>query len=389
LNIVLGLFSDDLGERLGCFRGAVAIRPDSSSALVNLGVALRNKKNVDGAIACFNKALECDPTSAAAHNNLGLVLYEKQNRDGAIACYKKALECDPKYSKAHYNLGLALYQSEKPDLDGAIDCYRKALQSDPKDARAHTNLGLALLDKKDVAGAIACFNKALKHDPKLPNAHIGLGQAQLAQGQFAEAKQAFTRAVQCLPPGDPLLDYLQNRLWHCQNLLAMDQKLTAVLQGQTQPASALEYLVLGKMCVEFKQRYAAAVKLFAAGFAAQPALADDLTKAIRYHAARTAALAAAGKGRDADTVDSPGKSKLRLQALEWLKADLELWQRQAKSKEPKVLQTVVKSLTNWQTEPDLASVRDETALAQLPPAERQDWQQLWSDVAQLLQQAKK
>jgi tetratricopeptide (TPR) repeat protein len=42
------------------------------------------------------------------------------------------------------------------------------------------------------------------------------------------------------------------------------------------------------------------------------------------------------------------------------------------------------SLTTWQTDPALASVRDPAALARLPAAERQQWQRLWADVAALV-----
>jgi hypothetical protein len=41
-------------------------------------------------------------------------------------------------------------------------------------------------------------------------------------------------------------------------------------------------------------------------------------------------------------------------------------------------------LKHWQRDRDLASVRGRGALAQLPPAEREGWRQLWSDVAELL-----
>jgi tetratricopeptide (TPR) repeat protein len=42
------------------------------------------------------------------------------------------------------------------------------------------------------------------------------------------------------------------------------------------------------------------------------------------------------------------------------------------------------SYATWQTDPALASVRDPAPLAQLPAAERRQWQRLWADVAALL-----
>jgi tetratricopeptide (TPR) repeat protein len=42
------------------------------------------------------------------------------------------------------------------------------------------------------------------------------------------------------------------------------------------------------------------------------------------------------------------------------------------------------SLATWQTDPDLASVRDPAALAKLPDSEREQWRHLWTDVAAML-----
>ena len=44
-------------------------------------------------------------------------------------------------------------------------------------------------------------------------------------------------------------------------------------------------------------------------------------------------------------------------------------------------------LRHWQKDPDLASVRDKEALAQLPEAERAAWQELWAEVETLRQKA--
>jgi hypothetical protein len=46
---------------------------------------------------------------------------------------------------------------------------------------------------------------------------------------------------------------------------------------------------------------------------------------------------------------------------------------------------VVQTLRHWQTDPDLAGVRDKEAFATLPEAEREAWRKLWGDVEGLLQ----
>ena len=56
-------------------------------------------------------------------------------------------------------------------------------------------------------------------------------------------------------------------------------------------------------------------------------------------------------------------------------------------KDPKALDLpflVSWSLSAWQTDPALTSVRDQAALRKLPDAEREPWQRLWMDVATLI-----
>ena len=48
-------------------------------------------------------------------------------------------------------------------------------------------------------------------------------------------------------------------------------------------------------------------------------------------------------------------------------------------------EAVQRTLHHWQSDPDLAGLRDPAALAKLPQKERDEWQQLWANVAALLQ----
>jgi hypothetical protein len=169
--------------------------------------------------------------------------------------------------------------------------------------------------------------------------------------------------------------------------LALDQKLAAVQMGQPPPTNAKEQLDLAELCRKYKKQYAAAVKFYAAALATEPTLADHLKTAPRYQAASAAALAAAGKGKDAAALDQQEKTKLRQQALTWLQAELKSWQRQLDGKQADP-QQVEKALSQWQTDAALAGVRDVKQLAALPEPERLAWQQWWADVAAVLQQAR-
>ncbi|HKB40280.1 MAG TPA: tetratricopeptide repeat protein [Gemmataceae bacterium] len=240
-----------------------------------------------------------------------------------------------------------------------------------------------LTKKRRLGEAIACYHQAIALDPKLAQAHGALGQALLRQGRFTEARDATRRALDLLPERAPLRGRVTQQLQACERLLALDEKLPAVLKGDAQPAGTQERLQLADLCVRYKKRYVAAVGFFTAAFAAEPMLATDLQRQHRYNAACCAALAAAGKGEDAATLDDQERARLRQQARTWLAADLALWAQQADSDDPNTRALVRKTLAHWQADTDLAGIREPEALKQLPADEQQACRQLWADVAAL------
>jgi hypothetical protein len=170
-----------------------------------------------------------------------------------------------------------------------------------------------------------------------------------------------------------------------EHFVELDRRLPAVLRGEAEPASAAECLQLAHICGRYKRQYVPAYRLYAEAFAADPRLGDDLGGVWhRYNAACYAALAAVGRGEQADPLPDKVALMLRRQALRWLRADLAAYTRLATGAGAAARQTVRQRLTHWQQDADLASVRDREALDQLPDDERGAWQKLWADVAGLL-----
>jgi tetratricopeptide (TPR) repeat protein len=178
---------------LGCYRAALAVRPETAAVYNNLGNALHDKKQLDEAIREFRKALALDPTFAAAHNNLGNALRDKKQLDDAIAAYRKALDFNPNSAAVHNNLGLAWY--DKKQWDEALREHQKALALDPNDASAHNNLGNALLRTKQLDEAIAKYRAAIALDPQYALPHNGLGNALFEKRQLAEAIREYRTAI--------------------------------------------------------------------------------------------------------------------------------------------------------------------------------------------------
>ncbi len=130
--------------------------------------------------------------------------------------------------------------------------------------------------------------------------------------------------------------------------------------------------------------YGACARLFEQVFAIDSKLANDVPLWHRYQAACAAALAGCGQGTDDDQQNDKERARLRMQAVAWLRADLGFWSKQADSKNPADRMKAQQALQHWQSDTDLAGIRDRDAVAKLPADEREACRQLWADVADLL-----
>jgi hypothetical protein len=121
-------------------------------------------------------------------------------------------------------------------------------------------------------------------------------------------------------------------------------------------------------------RYAAAARWCAESFAAHPHVIAGPPFGHRYDAACAAVLAGCGQGRDAAGLDEAARAGFRRQALDWLRAELEVRRRP-------LVQALANEMQHWLWEARFDRVREPDGLARLPAAERQAWQRLWADVA--------
>ena len=108
---------------------------------------------------------------------------------------------------------------------------------------------------------------------------------------------------------------------------------------------------------------------------------------VRFRAARAAVLASATEAVDAET-----RKSLHESARTWLQDELEEWRLRLSERispgrrYPSALDP---ELWNWKFHVDLASVRDADALAELPDAEREAWEEFWREVDEVLASPKR
>jgi hypothetical protein len=138
-----------------------------------------------------------------------------------------------------------------------------------------------------------------------------------------------------------------------------------------------------------KKLHASSARLFDEALKGDPKLADDRQAQHRYNAACAAALAGCGQGKDEPAPDDAAKARLREQALNWLLAELEIWTKLLEAATPDDRKAIVQTLNHWRhVDPDLAGIRDDAAITNLPESEQSKLKKLWSDFDILLANAK-
>ena len=310
--------------------------------------------------------------------NYGLgYLLVKTKPTEALRFYQAALAVRPHHTLVLSEMGVTLYL--RRDWDEAISLYERALADEPGSIGLRNNLAAVLLDKGDIEGAVALFRENVRLRPALARSHFSLGRGLNRLGRFADALESLRRAHQlATETGAWLPSAAEKAVRDTERLVELDRRLSA---GKPEPSDAAESLQFAEVCF-LKTRYVDSAGFYRRAFEQEPKLAADLDAEYRHDGACAAALAAAGRGEGAESLDAPRRAELRKQALTWLREDLEAWGRRAP--DPKNRPTVNRTLRLWQRHPNLASLRDPAAVAQLPADEQPACKQLWADVEELL-----
>ena len=351
----------------------MGVRPQSGLALNSLGRALQRSGQLEEAADTFRRLIALRPDDAHAHVSLGAVLMELGERRAAEAEFREARRLKPDDWMVRDQI--ANVWLDRGDWDAAIDERREAVQPEPT------------LPSPTRTSATPCSTPAAPTRPSTPSARrsasipgspqaqVGLARALLARGEFKRpaTRSPEVEAGRASPSPEPEL------VRKARRMVALDARLPALLRGQDQPADAAECAEFAQLC-SCRQIYATSARLWSEAFAAQPGLADDLGAENRYQAARAAALAGCGRGKDEPPPDDAARKRWRQQALDWLRAELAAVAGLLDKGTPRQRADVPRRLGRWRVDPALAGIRDEAALATLPEAERQCVRDLWSRV---------
>ena len=227
---------------------SVALNPDRYDSRYNLGIALENLNDPQGAREQFEKALaqgavepglrveyakvlralgatelamqqfkvyqqeqEANAARTLAANKTAQA--DKELADGdakkAVGLYRDAVAVLPDNALLNYKLSVAL--DRVGDTTSEREALQKAVQIDPGMAIAQRQLGYLAFNDGDFGTAEARFREAVRAAPAYTDAWISLAATLATESRYSEAEQAVQRALESDPHNPNALE-LQKEL---------------------------------------------------------------------------------------------------------------------------------------------------------------------------------
>lgn len=179
------------------FAHTVRVTKDNAMARQNLGNALLEAGDVDGAIRELSECVRLSPSFPDAQNNLGVALAAKGLRAEAVERFRAAIELGQGTASVHANLARALFELGR--LDESEREARKALELDAGHAQAHERLGAALAGLGRREEALVELERAVELEPGSIEHRRALGVTLVFFERDAEAANALAEALAIAP----------------------------------------------------------------------------------------------------------------------------------------------------------------------------------------------
>ena len=384
------LGAGDTDAAIAVFRGARALNPNRFVA-AGLAKALAARGGLEEARAAWEDALARDSRDSRSwHGYAPLCLF--LGKEDAYRRARQALlegsedNTDEWYILERNSVACLLLPAFGEELRRAVALVDRAVATgpkfpDPADPFLQFIRGLAEYRQGRARQAVPSLEESAALLPNRAGPRLALAMAQFQSGSKLEARKNLAAAIRAYNWMESQADHPTAWVSHVLRREAealILPELPAFLLGEYEPQDNDERLALLGTC-QFRGRYEAAARLYAEAFTADPDLADNLATECRYRsmreepwservesintearylAARCAALAGCGLGRDGTALSPDERARWRQQARVWLRADLALWGKTLDSGSEQDLGLAKWMLTHWQAEPDLAGIRE-------------------------------
>jgi Flp pilus assembly protein TadD len=188
-------------EAEASLRTLLAFRPDHGEALVGLGVLMRERGDLPGAIETLTRAVALLKRDPEAWAELGFAYALARRFDEARDALRKAVRAKPDFLEAL--AALAEIELGAGDAEQAVAAARRVTSLAPQFAAGFGLLGTAYARLGDLPQAEAAFRQWLAVAPRDPVALTNLANAVRQQGRFDEAESLYRGALAALPSYGP------------------------------------------------------------------------------------------------------------------------------------------------------------------------------------------
>jgi Flp pilus assembly protein TadD len=148
---------------------------------------------MDKGIALLRVALERNPDDAGALFNLGMALGDRGETDGAITLLKRLVTIHPGHSEGWVALGVACGRAGR--WADAIPALREAVSRNGQDGLARKNLGAALSQTGKLEEGMVHLKAAVVLMPDDAEAWLNLAMNREESGETGEASIAYGRVI--------------------------------------------------------------------------------------------------------------------------------------------------------------------------------------------------
>ena len=172
---------------------------NNASALLDLGMELKESGEYDKAIVEYSRALEMEPggdVALRAFHNRANCWYSKKDYERAIVDYTRALEI--KSNAITYNNRGSAWKN-MGEIDKAKQDFHTAIEQDPQNPDGYRNLGKLYLDNEEYKKATEVLSALIEIEPDNPYALSQRGEAWLNRNEHDKAIQDYSSSLQYNP----------------------------------------------------------------------------------------------------------------------------------------------------------------------------------------------
>jgi len=195
--------ADDLAAASQIYRKVLRLFPDHPDALSSLAMIEAHKRRPAKAIELLRKAISLVDDNAGYYMNLGSALSQTGEIDGAASAYTQAIELAPTYPDPYYNLG-DLYLSTGRPID-AIAIFDACIKARGRDFHALAYKAHALRDANKADEASLLLNRSLfikRYQFDVPEGYTNLAELNATLARHVSTHQSIEANVRSTVNGD-------------------------------------------------------------------------------------------------------------------------------------------------------------------------------------------